>query len=154
MGGFFAGIVSWLLSKSTGKFISDVVTKLAGTDDGQVKLAEIEASARVAMKREDTAQLVAALEARTASQGAKMNWPIFWVLICIMIAPPAFLLVSVALYNVFWWENGIWPQTWAIADFPPSIKPWAQQAIDWLYDPISTPAAVGTALVAGRLTRR
>lgn len=153
MGSFFAGVVSWLLSKSTQKFVGEIVKKLAGTDAGQTKLAEIEASARVAMKREDTAQLVAALGARTALQSAKMNWPIFWILICIMMAPPAFLLVSVALYNVFWWEHGIWPQHWAIADFPASIKPWAQQAIDWLYDPISTPAAVGTALVAGRITR-
>lgn len=154
MAGFFAGIVSWLLSRATRKFIGDVITKLAGTDDGQIKLAEIEASTRVALKAEDTAQLAEILKSKTSLQQAKMNWPVFWVLIVAMMGPPILMLWSVWAYNIFWWDRGIWPQPWAIADFPPSIKPWAQAAVDWLYDPWGPPSGVGAAILAGRFTGR
>lgn len=163
MGGFFAGIVGWLLKRSTVEFVKKVAGSLAGTDDGQVKLAEIAATSAVAMKVEDTAQLKAALEARVATQSAKMNWPVFWWIIAAMMGPPLLMIWGVTIYNFLWWEHGLWPQVhrvdgvlvgWQISDFPPSIKPWIQATIDWLYDPLGLTSGVGTALVAGRFAGR
>ena len=83
-----------------------------------------------------------------------MNWAVFWWIIVAMMGPPLLMIWGVTIYNFLWWEHGIWPQTWSIADFPPSIKPWIQATIDWLYDPLGLTSGVGTALVAGRFARR
>lgn len=148
----FAGIVSWLLSKATGKFIGDIIQKLAGTDAGQARLHQIEAEAKIALKREDSVQLAAILATKVTLQQAKMNQPVFWIIIAVMMGPPALMLWGVTLYNFLWWQDGIWPQSWAIADFPPSIKPWVEKSIDWLYDPIGPITGVGSALLASFAT--
>lgn len=152
----FASIGAWILSnilkKVSLKTIGDVASRLAGTDDGSLRLAEINATTQVAMKKEDTAQLGAILSARGAAQQAKMNWPVFWVIITVMIGAPAWQIWGVTLYNTFWHANGIWPQPWNIAAYPPSVAPWVQASIDWLYDPLGAPSGVGAALIAGKLT--
>lgn len=150
----WAKIGAWLLSKVTGDFFAKMFGYLSKTDAGQLRLAEINATSAIAMKKEDTAQLVAILGARGAAQQAKMNWPVFWVLICGMMLWPFMTLGAITLYNIFWWENGIWPQPWEIAAYPPSVAHWVDASINWLYDPLGPPAGVGSALVAGLLTGR
>lgn len=153
MGGLAAKFGAWLLKVATGDFLGKVLSILAKTDAGALRLKELETQAQIAQGKNETELAKALISARMSTQAAKMNWPVFWVLIVAMMGPPLLLLWSVALYNIFWWEHGIWPQAWSIADFPPSIKPWAQAAVDWLFDPLGPPSGIGAALVAGRFTR-
>lgn len=154
MGGIGARIAAYLLNLATGDFLKKVLAYLAASDSGALKLKELETEAQIAQGKNETELAKALIAARAAAQQSKMNWPVFWVLIVAMMGPPLLLLWSVWAYNIFWWEHGIWPQSWAIADFPPSIKPWAQAAVDWLYDPWGPPSGVGAAVVAGRFARR
>ena len=139
----FASIVGWLISKATGEAFHKAVAFLSKTDDGAVKLAQIKADL------EKTT-----IEAKTERQASKLNWPVFWLIIVAMMGPPILMLWSIFFYNVFWWQDGLWPQTWAIAEFPPSVKPWVEKSIDWLYDPLGAPIGVGSALTAGYVTRK
>lgn len=147
-----ASILGFVLKRSTTDFLGKIVARLAGTEDGRFKLEELRATTSVALKKEETAQLAITASEGTARQQTKMNNAVFWWMIAIMFGPTALMLWSVGLYNIFWWRNGIWPQAWSIAEFPPSVKPWIDAGIKWLYDPFGPPLGVGTALVAGALT--
>jgi hypothetical protein len=154
MGNLAASFGAWLIKIATGDFLGKVLAVLSKTDNGALRLKEIEAAAAIAQGKNETELAKAIIAARLQTQTAKMNWPVFWILIVAMMGPPILMLWSVWAYNIFWWDHGIWPQGWAIADFPPSIKPWAQAAVDWLYDPWGPPSGVGAAVIAGRFTRR
>lgn len=154
MGTIIAGFGAWLFKTLSGDFIQKVLAIVAKTDDGALRLKELETSAAIAQGKNETELAKVLIAARLQSQSSKMNWPVFWVLIVAMMGPPILMLWSVWAYNILWWEHGIWPQGWAIADFPPSIKPWAQAAVDWLYDPWGPPSGVGAAVIAGRFTRK
>lgn len=149
-----ASFGAWLIKVATGDFLKKVLAIIAKTDSGAIRLKEIQAEIDIAQGRNETELAKAIIAARAQAQQSKMNWPIFWVLIVAMMGPPILMLWSVWAYNVFWWDHGIWPQSWAIADFPPSIKPWAQAAVDWLYDPLGPPSGVGAAIIAGRFAGR
>lgn len=147
-GGWF---VSLFLKVVSSKWLKEALAILAKTDDGLARLAEIDAQMAIALKKEDTKQYADWLASLDARQQRKMNQPVFWTIILIMIGAPALIIWSVALYNIFWWQHGIWPQPWAIADFPSSIKPWVQASIDWLYDPMGPPGTVAAAGIASYL---
>lgn len=142
-----AAIAAWVLKFASGDLIGRVIDLLGKSDAGRAKLEEIAARAATEQARDRIA-------AGTTRQAGKMSQPVFWVLICLMLGPPLLILWGVALYNVFWWQHGIWPQGWAIADFPPSIKPWVEKTIDWLFDPLGLPSVVGSAGAAGWLAGR
>ena len=151
-----AAIGSWLLGGllklASGNVLGRVVEALAKSDAGQAKLEEIRGRVAERLSEDDRARARDHAAAANARQAAKFNQPVFWVLIAVMMGPPALLLWSVGLYNIFWWSHGIWPQGWSIADFPPSIKPWVEQSITWLYDPLGAPSTVGAAAAASWLT--
>lgn len=154
MGGIAASIGAWLFKAVTGDFVRKVLAIIARTDDGTMRLNEIAAEIEIAQGKNNTELAKALIAARVQAQQTKMNWPVFWWIIVAMMGPPLLMIWGVTIYNFLWWEHGIWPQTWSIADFPPSIKPWIQATIDWLYDPLGLTSGVGTALVAGRFARR
>lgn len=142
-----AGIFSWLVGKAMALAGSrivrgalDIYNKAQG---GAVRLAEIDAQ---------TGQVLgtASIAAGNERQAAKMSWPVFWVIIVVMLGAPAWQLWGVTLYNTFWHANGIWPQGWNIAAYPPSVAPWVEKSIDWLYDPVGVPGTVLSAWFAGR----
>ncbi|GLQ09262.1 hypothetical protein GCM10007913_11940 [Devosia yakushimensis] len=159
-----AWLVSVILSRVSGDFISRVMGMLGRSADGAVRLEEIRAGSAAALAREDTQRILAVIAAQNGRQAGKMNWPIFWIIILVMLGAPALSIWSVTLYNILWWENGLWPQVardgsgrlvgWLIADYPPSIKPWVQMSIEWLYDPMGAPTGIGAALIAGKLTSK
>jgi hypothetical protein len=153
-GKFAVSIGAWLVKFATGDVIGKVLDTLKASDDGRAKLEEIHAQTveRIDAEAQQTAQ--AKVDALQARQMTKLNMPVFWVLMVAMMGPPVLILWAVALYNILWWQHGIWPQGWSIADFPPSIKPWAQAAIDWLFDPLGPPSATGSSLAAAWLARR
>lgn len=149
---FGAWLLGWAIKIASSGVIDKLVTALAKSDEGKAKLEEIRGRVAERVATEDAETARARIAALNARQSAKMNQPVFWTIIAVMMGPPALILWSVAIYNIVWWQHGIWPQTWSIADFPASIKPWAQAAIDWLYDPLGAPSSVGAAAVAGWLT--
>ncbi|WP_127524089.1 hypothetical protein [Mesorhizobium sp. Z1-4] len=140
---------SWLLGKVMSIAGSSVVREAIGvfnrTQDGNVRLAEIDAETKKVIYTKHA-------DKSTERQGMKFNVPVFVAVIALTIGAPATLFWSVTLYNIFWWENGIWPQAWQIAAYPPSMQIWANMAMEWLFDPMGPPGAVGAAGVAGWLT--
>ena len=90
----------------------------------------------------------------TDRQKAKMNSPVFWFIIVAALGPGVLNMWSLWLFNIFWWENGIWPQTWAIAAYPPQAAVWVNLSIEWLFDPVGLAVSVGTATGAGLATGR
>lgn len=142
---------SWLLGKAVSAggqgVLGKVVDSLNKRVDGNVRLAEIDAETNKVLT-------AAHIEASTARQQSKLSWPVFWVLIALQVGPPTFTLWAVALYNVFWWQHGVWPQDWQIAAYPPSIAPWVEMSLNWLYDPLGMPGAVAAAGGAGWLARK
>ena len=154
LAGFGAWLLGGLLKRSTADLLGKVFATLAGSPDGQAKIEEIRANADIALAREGTEQLRVTTAAALDRQRLKMNQPVFWVIISVMMGPPALILWGVAIYNILWWQHGIFPQPWAIADFPPSIKPWVEKSIDWLYDPVGAPSTVAAAGLASFLTRK
>lgn len=158
MMGILASIGSWLLGHAikiaSGNILDRVVDFLVQSDAGRARLEEIRGQAAEHINAEDQATARARIDALNQRQAQKMNQPVFWVLVAVMMGPPALILWGVAVYNILWWQHGIWPQDWAIADFPPSIKPWVEKSIDWLFDPLGVPTTVGTAAVASWLTGR
>lgn len=153
-----ASFGSWLLgivlSKTTGEFLQKVFNHLTRSADGAARLEEIRTGADIALAAEATKQSAIHIAARNERQSAKMNWPVFWVIIAIMLGAPAFTLWLITLYNVLWWAGGIWPQPWAVAAYPPSVAPWVEMSIEWLYDPLGAPTGIGAALAAGWVTGR
>jgi hypothetical protein len=144
-----ATVGGWLVRRAVsggGASILDTVVGAVNKGmDGNVRLAQIDADTKKVVYTSHT-------EASTSRQQTKLNWPVFWVLIALQVGPPTFTLWAVALYNVFWWQNGIWPQDWAIAAYPPSVAPWVEMSLNWLYDPLGMPGAVAAAGGAGWLT--
>lgn len=153
-----AAIGSWVLGHlvklASGDVLGRVVDFLAKSDAGRAKLEEIHGRVAERLATEGAATDRARISALNERQAAKMNQPVFWLIIGVMMGPPALILWGVAVYNILWWQHGIWPQGWAIADFPASIKPWVERSIDWLYDPVGAPSTVGAAAVASWLTGR
>jgi hypothetical protein len=94
------------------------------------------------------------VEEGTARQRAKMNYPVFWAIIVISLGPGVLNLWLIWLYNWLWWENGIWPQAWSIAQYPPQSAIWIDMSIRWLYDPVGFGTSLIGATIAGRATRR
>lgn len=141
------GIFGWLLGKVMSFANSGIVQRAIDvyntSQDRGVKLAQIGAD----VEATSTA-------ARVTLQTNKMNQPVFWLVIVIMMLPAAWQLWGVTLYNTFWHANGIWPQPWNIAAYPPSVAPWVNASIDWLYNPIGVPGTVASAWLAGRVTGR
>lgn len=140
-------MIGWLIGKIMSLVSSGIVQRAIdvynASQDRGVTLAQIGADVEHN-----------ATQARVALQTQKMNWPVFWIIIAVMLGAPAWQLWGVTLYNTFWHANGIWPQSWDIAAYPPSVAPWVNASIDWLYNPIGVPGTVASAWLAGRVTGR
>lgn len=141
------GLFGWLIGKAMSIAGSGIVQKAVEiynrSQDNATKLAEVGAG----LER-------AHLDAAVSLQTQKMNWPVFWIIVCVMIGAPAFQLWGITLYNVFWHTNGIWPQGWDIAAYPPSVAPWVTMSIEWLYNPVGVPGTIASAWLAGRVSGR
>jgi hypothetical protein len=140
-------MIGWLIGKIMALAGSGVVQKVLdvynSSQNTTVKLAEVAAG--------ESATRTAA---QVTLQSQKMNWPVFWIIIAVMLGAPAWQLWGVTLYNTFWHANGIWPQAWTIAAYPPSVAPWVNASIEWLYNPIGVPGTVASAWLAGRVSSR
>lgn len=152
--GILATIGAWLLSNASRKLLGDIILKMTKTDDGNIKLAEIKSNTDVALAKDGTERLKNITDASVELQHTKMNMPVFWVIIGGMMIWPFITLGAITLYNILWWSDGIWPQSWQIAAYPPSIAPWVEKSIDWLYNPLGTPVSVASAVIASKIAGR
>lgn len=142
-----AAAIGWLIGNVMRLAGSGVVQRVLDvynrSQDSTTKLAQIGTDVEQAH-----------LQHAAAAQQSKMNWPVFWIIIAVMLGAPAWQLWGVTLYNTFWHANGIWPQTWTIAAYPPSVAPWVNASIEWLYNPIGVPGTVASAWLASRASSR
>lgn len=143
IGAVFGWVLGHAMRLASSGIVQRAVDIYNSSQNTTVKLAQIGADV------ESTAT-----QARVTLQQAKLNQPVFWLVVVVMIIPAAWQLWGVTLYNTFWWEHGIWPQSWAIAAYPPSVAPWVNASIEWLYNPIGVPGTVASAWLAGRVTGR
>jgi hypothetical protein len=158
---FVVGIFSFLLKIGFGGFVDKALAHMERQADNLTEQERIRANvtieaARAAVlevkAREETRR--ASIEAGTARQRAKMSFPVFWVLIVFALGPGVLNMMAIAIYNIFFWKNGVWPQGWSIAEFPPQSAVWVDLSIRWLFDPVgfatSVATAAGGAFVMGR----
>jgi hypothetical protein len=86
-------------------------------------------------------------------QKTKTSYGWFWVIVAVMIAPLAFVWVTLNLYNVFWCAGCAFPQPWTIAAYPPPFDRWAQSMFDWIFGPaggVGVGLGVGAGLMRGK----
>ncbi|MGJ8529803.1 hypothetical protein [Maritalea sp.] len=88
----------------------------------------------------------------TTRQKLKMNHKVFWFILGAALLPGLSTFGLLAVYNVLWWEHGIWPQGWSIAAFPPPYDEFSRMAMDWLFDPVKVALSTGTAAAGGFIT--
>ncbi len=85
----------------------------------------------------------------TNRQRLKMNHKVFWFIICAVMLPGLGTYLLLSVYNVLWWEHGIWPQTWKIAGFPAPYDRYLEYSMDWIFDPVKLATNTTIATVAG-----
>lgn len=156
----FAGIgpaiLSFVLKMGFGGIVDKTLSHMEAKANNQTERVRIRTQATIEHIRagvanfheEQETKRVAAREG-TERQKAKMNFPVFWFIIVAALGPAIFTMWAIAIYNVFFWSNGVWPQGWAIAAFPPQTEVWVNMSINWLFDPVGLASTVGTATVAG-----
>lgn len=154
-------IVSLLLKFGFGGIVDKYLSHLEAKADTQterqrIKTQERIASIKAAQTNHAEQQQTARANAKegTERQKAKMNYTVFWFIIVAALGPGIFNLWGIVIYNYFFWENGVWPQDWSIAEFPPQAAVWVDLSMKWLFDPIGLPATVATATGAGYATRK
>lgn len=114
----------------------------------------IDADQNIAFWQEQVRFANAANAEGTARQELKMNHLVFWFILGAALMPGLGTFLLLSIYNVLWWEQGIWPQPWGIAAFPPPYDGWAQMSIEWVFDPIKLAATTGVAAAGGYVTGR
>ena len=157
---FFASIgpaiLSFVLKMGFGGIVDKALSHMEAKANNQTERVRIrtqatieEIRAGVANFHEEQETIRVAAREGTERQKAKMNYPVFWFIIVAALGPGIFNMSAIAIYNVFFWENGVWPQDWSIAEFPPQSAVWVDLSIRWLFDPIGLASTVGTATAAG-----
>lgn len=87
----------------------------------------------------------------TNRQKFKMNYWVFWLILVLAFMPGLSTWLLLMVYNVLWWQNGIWPQQWSIAAFPPPYDRYVDMSMEWLFDPTKVAITTGTAAAGGYL---
>lgn len=154
-------IVGMLVKFGFGNIVDKGFAHLERKADTLTEREKIRANMTIELARSAVAEVMAKEETKrhnatqgTERQKAKMNYPVFWVLIGCSLGPGIFNLIAIALYNVFWHQQGIWPQDWFIAEFPAQSAVWVDMSIRWLFDPYGFTISVGTATAAGKATAK
>jgi len=121
-------IGSWLLSHVLRLASSDMLTKAVNlatkfTDNAnQAKVAAIDGVTKLAATNADV-------------EKAKFQFPFFWIFAALLLGPVIISFWAVGLYNIFFWEHGMFPQPWAIAAWPGVYQDWATSAFNFVFAP-------------------
>ncbi len=120
--------------------------------DSNIRIQELKARSGDFQEAQETLRTFAVTS--TERQQTKMSWAVFWALIVAIEGPGILSLWMIWIYNFLWWENGVWPQPWALAAFPPQAEAWVDMAIRWLFDPVGQVTTIGSAAGAGWIAGR
>lgn len=157
--GFGPRVLSWLLRLGFGGAVDKALDFMKARADRQTEEKRIRSMvtietirAEVAQHREDEQTKRHLASEGTTRQQAKMNHKVFWVIIVAALGPGVLNMWTLWVYNIFFWKDGIWPQPWAIAQYPPQAAVWVNMSIEWLFDPAGIGSTVGVATIAGRFT--
>lgn len=115
------------------------------------ELARIAADERIAFFSAQVSLLTSANAEGTNRQKFKMNHKVFWFILGAALLPGLSTFGLLAIYNVLWHANGIWPQSWGIAAFPEPYDQFSRMAMEWLFDPVKVALSTGTAAAGGLL---
>jgi len=88
----------------------------------------------------------------TNRQKVKMNYWVFWLILGLAFLPGLSTWLLLMVYNVLWHQQGIWPQHWNIAAFPPPYDRYVDMSMEWLFDPVKFATTTGTAVLGGWVT--
>lgn len=134
-------IVTWLLSNAiklaSGPILDKALEAFNKTQDTKVKLSEVDSDTiKEAMKQWVESQKV---------EAGKWQFPWFWIMAGLLLGPVIIHFWAVSLYDIFWWQYGLWPQAqvlptgdvvgWKIAAFPGILEDWASTAFHWVFAP-------------------
>lgn len=65
----------------------------------------------------------------------KWSFPWFPLMVAPFVICISLFFITLSLYNVLWHQDGIYPQTWTIADYPGIYKEWASTVFNWIFAP-------------------
>lgn len=117
--------------------------------NAKTELEKIAADKSVAFWEQQVIAYRAANAEGTNRQERKMNYLVFWLILCLAFLPGLSTWLLLMVYNVLWHKNGIWPQYWDIAAFPPPYDRYVDMSIEWLFDPVKFAGTAGTAVLGG-----
>jgi hypothetical protein len=156
LAGFGPKLLTFLLRLGFGGAVDKVLDLMEQRASTETERQRIRTQATIAAIQAGVNQYLAEQETRrqlaaegTARQSRKMNYTVFWVIIVAALGPGVLTMWSLWAYNIFFWSDGIWPQDWSIAEFPPQSARWVNMSIEWLFDPYGVGSTVGTATLAG-----
>lgn len=151
-------ILEFILQLLGGGLFKDAVAGLRGAYRDRLAAdndkERMRLDAEIAFWKDQVDFAKSAMAAGTERQTMKMNHAVFWFILLAALAPGLGTFVLLSIYNVLWWEHGIWPQGWQIAAFPPPYDQWAQMSIEWVFDPIKLAATTGVAAAGGLMAGR
>lgn len=161
MGSIATAILGFILKLGFGGIVDKTLAHMEAKANSETERERIRSTVAIETIRAGVASYQAEQETRralaaegTTRQMGKMNFPVFWFIIIAALGPGVLTMWSLWAYNVFWWSGGMFPQTWAIAAFPPQSAAWVNLSIEWLFDPVGLASSVGTAAAGGLLVGR
>lgn len=123
-----ASIGGWLLGHVFSFVSGDVLKK--GIDLFNKYNGDANTTTRTAL---DDIVKVKAIEADV--EKTKMTFPWFWIMAGLLVGPVIVSFWAIALYNILWWDHGVWPQGFQIAAWPGVYQEWATTAFNWVFAP-------------------
>lgn len=112
-------------------------------------LERIAADERIRFWEQQVIEYQSANAEGTNRQKVKMNYWVFWLILGLAFMPGLSTWLLLMIYNVLWHQQGIWPQHWNIAAFPPPYDRYVDMSMEWLFDPVKFATTTGTAVVGG-----
>jgi hypothetical protein len=151
------------------KLIADFVTGLLGGGLGKLAIKALSQAHKDRLNAQNEQQRIAAdlavefwegqvtLLTKAAKEGTerqkwKMNHKVFWFILSLAVGPGLGTYLLLSVYNVLWWEHGIWPQPWSIAAFPPPYDIYLRMSMEWIFDPVKLGTSATVATIAGYVT--
>ncbi|MCZ4272473.1 hypothetical protein [Maritalea porphyrae] len=149
IGGFFVSLLGGGLGPNLIKGLNQAYRDKLNAKTESERIA---ADGAIEFYQSRVAVLTNANAEGTNRQKFKMNHKVFWFILGAALLPGLSTFGLLAIYNVLWHANGIWPQSWGIAAFPQPYDEFSRMAMEWLFDPVKVALSTGTAAAGGFVT--
>lgn len=127
-------LIGWVLSKVSPDILKAGIDYFLQSSNNQSDAVK---------KGLDTVVEVRQIEAQ--ENMTKWKFPWFWIMAGLLLGPVILYFWTLTLYNIFWWEYGLWPKAqrlitgdvvgWKIAAYPGIFQEWANTAFNWVFAP-------------------